>query len=191
MKLELKHLAPYLPYRLKAITTKKTYLQSEEEKVSEMWTLSIEDDSCVLMAKDGYFLCSSDEIMPILHPLSDLTKPITVEGYNEGKEFVPLLELFSMIEETDYIDYLIGREAPKNPEYQIDDGWNHCLTFNEDVEDELTFGFSGHSFWLMIGMDHQHIMNQSELFQLLYQWHFAIDIPEGTWIDINTLNKSK
>ena len=33
------------------------------------------------------------EIKPILHPLSDLTKPIKVEEYNDGKEFVPIEEL--------------------------------------------------------------------------------------------------
>jgi len=34
---------------------------------------------------------------PILHPLSDLTKPIKVEGYNDGKEFVPMEELFGEV----------------------------------------------------------------------------------------------
>ena len=36
----------------------------------------------------------------ILHPLSDLTKPITVPGYNDGKEFVPIDIL---LPESDYI----------------------------------------------------------------------------------------
>lgn len=33
------------------------------------------------------------EFKPIFNPLSSLTKLIKVEGYNEGKEFVPIVEL--------------------------------------------------------------------------------------------------
>jgi hypothetical protein len=34
-----------------------------------------------------------DDFIPIVRPLSDLTKPITQANYNDGKEFVPITEL--------------------------------------------------------------------------------------------------
>ena len=37
-----------------------------------------------------FFKTNIKFIKPILHPLSNLTKPIKVEGYNEGKDFVPM-----------------------------------------------------------------------------------------------------
>jgi len=38
-------------------------------------------------------LLTDSKLKPMLRPLSDLTNPIKVEGYNDGKEFVPWLKL--------------------------------------------------------------------------------------------------
>lgn len=34
---------------------------------------------------------------PLMRSLSKLTEPITVEGYNDGKPFVPMMKLFEMV----------------------------------------------------------------------------------------------
>ena len=48
-------------------------------------------ERCVLGIKSNKKL---DQVFPHLFPLDHLTKPIRVEGYNDGKEFVPAEELF-------------------------------------------------------------------------------------------------
>jgi hypothetical protein len=79
MKLEIKHLAPYLPYNLKfkEINYGGTYLLCG----------IIEDE---LWFKDNYgdnfnSIISDESMKPILRPLSDLTKEIEVNG----ERFVP------------------------------------------------------------------------------------------------------
>ena len=78
-KLELKHLAPYLPYGLKCINSKESYLQTGEDRTGNLETISINDGDCVIMGENGYFLVGYDEVVPILRPLSDLTKVIEWE----------------------------------------------------------------------------------------------------------------
>ena len=41
--------------------------------------------------QDGWY--SSNRFKPLLRSLDSLTKPITVKGYNDDKEFVPIEEL--------------------------------------------------------------------------------------------------
>jgi len=71
MKLEIKHLAPYLPYGLKIEPYQKVlscgYLTKDELDISTFEDKNIED------------------IKPILRPLSDLTKEIE----HNGERFVP------------------------------------------------------------------------------------------------------
>ncbi len=76
-KLELKHLAPYLPYGLKLqfiFKKEKIFLLStyDEYKNGEQTIL-------IAQALNGYY-------KPILRPLSDLTKEIEVNG----EKFVPI-----------------------------------------------------------------------------------------------------
>ena len=42
--------------------------------------------------QDGWY--SSNRFKPLLRSLDSLTKPITVKGYNDDKEFVPAEEIF-------------------------------------------------------------------------------------------------
>ena len=93
-----------------------------------------------------------DWFKPLYLPLSNLTKPIKVEGYNDGKEFVPMEELKRI-----------------EPEYPL------------LIEDNSVF------FTDACNLNMLEISRINKLFQLLYQWHFAVDIPDGTWININTL----
>jgi hypothetical protein len=78
MKLELKHLAGYLPYGLTV-------------KVKYGWCtmLTLNDWSINTDCKESYYYETLEEtdFKPILRPLSDLTKEIEVEG----EKFVPAL----------------------------------------------------------------------------------------------------
>jgi hypothetical protein len=86
MKLELKHLAPYLPYGLKGIYSEyidkeKTDLGSFEKE--ELIGLNFKEEKIFLTF--GY-VTERDDFVPILRPLSDLTKEIEVNG----EKFVPV-----------------------------------------------------------------------------------------------------
>ena len=78
MKLELKHLAPYLPYGLK------------------MKLLNFPFDGHIRILEldcghDFHFYLQNNYVRPFLRPLSDLTKEIEVNG----ERFVPIIKLNS------------------------------------------------------------------------------------------------
>lgn len=84
MKLEIKYLAPYLPYELKAIYNE----ENEENTVVKILGTCILDKErhYQIKFKDGVVgLFIADDIKPILRPLSDLVKVIECEG----KYFIP------------------------------------------------------------------------------------------------------
>jgi hypothetical protein len=76
MNLELKHLAPYLPYGLKVMYNATPHLMTTQllEQASHWMTI-------------GYAIESQSK--PILRPLSDLTKEIE----HNGKTFIPYTEM--------------------------------------------------------------------------------------------------
>jgi hypothetical protein len=98
-KLELKHIAAYLPYGVKAL--KRDMFPPNEYKVTVMKGLRL-------------FMLSQDEKI-ILRPLSDLTKPIT----HNGENFVPMEKL----RETDAKSFefysLFGTEVPDRIPYNL------------------------------------------------------------------------
>lgn len=81
MKLELKHLAGYLPYGLKAEFA--DYDDIEDTEILTVLSLEIgsEEDFIVNQYSSFFF-----QFKPILRPLSDLTKEIKVNG----EKFVPI-----------------------------------------------------------------------------------------------------
>lgn len=96
MKLEFKHLASYLPYRLK-------YKFESEDFFHEVIGLDITNNPIKLISPFGDFgSCEINVGKPILFPLSSLTKEITVNG----KTFVPIDEL------KNYSDHKVVFECP-------------------------------------------------------------------------------
>lgn len=93
MKLELKHLAGYLPYGLKVKWNDVSYYKMISLRSNE---------SCQLVDRftDGVYGVKLTHVKPILHPLSDLTKEIEVNG----EKFVPIERL----EELFFDDLLIS-----------------------------------------------------------------------------------
>jgi hypothetical protein len=97
MKLEIKHLAPYLPYGLKIECHSEKEINIEGNFISKMVELSKN------AVTDNFGMNWTLEIKPILRPLSDLTKEIEVNG----ERFVPLERLFEVESSIDrHLNYL-------------------------------------------------------------------------------------
>lgn len=75
MKLELKHIVPYLPYELEV-------LDALNQKVK---VIGVKNETYFIDGGNVYAYGDIQDCKPILHPLSDLTKEIEVNGEN----FVP------------------------------------------------------------------------------------------------------
>ena len=105
MKLELKHLAPYLPYDLKVKYTNKYNHSQTITLVGIMnYTTKGKGIQVELCNKNLiHFFSKIEGIKPILRPLSDLTKEIEVNG----EKFVPHIKLGGRPNLKDYdIEYL-------------------------------------------------------------------------------------
>ncbi len=83
-KLELKHLAPYLPYGLKLKFVSKC--SSDRISVNDIVALKEIQEGSICV--NGY-KTNNKSYLPILRPLSDLTKEVE----HGGKKFVPYIEL--------------------------------------------------------------------------------------------------
>ena len=96
------------------------------------------------------------EVKPHLFPLSYLTKPIRVEGYNDGKEFVPITHLFSA---ENFIKYPLVNHSTFNG--YVDDIWL------ENEKGEVLDMNLGKTEW-----------------NLLDQWHFLlVHLDASDYID--------
>ncbi len=124
MKLEIKHLAPYLPYGLKAemLDYQRDYVGKKNDtivgihqwdKSGKLWSLLTEGGS-----KPSF-----DKIKPILRPLSNLQK-----GFH--KDFDEVL-----FDENNYVftDEL-GIRATPSIELFIGDGCNNTIIFDSVIE---------------------------------------------------------
>ena len=175
MKLELRHLAAYLPYKLKI-------LRPDNETVLQLTGLNgnllifLEDYT----EKYGHIRKNK----PILRPLSDLTKKIEING----KEFIPLgkilTENFSNVINinfgcSNYGYYAQGEKiAPKSIiriSYSDIDGFILSKMPNDHVKPSDYFRKTGNQDWM---------------FEKLFEWHFDVFglIDAGLAIDINSLN---
>jgi hypothetical protein len=105
---------------------------------------------------------------PLLHPLSRLTVPISVEGYNNGEEFVPIIELAKLFHKNYKYPVTHYRDA------EIQSGWIavKCCVCNDD------------SRYMSYQLKPDITTNSYKVIQLLYQWHFAIDIEDFEEIEI-------
>lgn len=152
-----------------------------------------------LQEKEGdYPLCVLlEDVFPILRPMSDIIKPIIVEGYNEGKEFIPLVELAKLAYKEIYSEYSIGdfntKKIEPNPKsdgsYQIGhfsykDGMFEFLEYGEVVKRNKN------DLNPFVEIVHTPL-KQYQYFDLLNQWLFDYRglIEMNLGININTLQK--
>jgi hypothetical protein len=125
MKLELKHLAPYLPYKLQVSINKNgwEYMISGSSNIAELRGL-YGDDMCLLYQENEGFDLDFESFELILRPKTDLVKEIEING----KKFVPAFVLWpvSIKEEEDFEIY------GKIPDY-----WKNNL--NLEFENDLIY----------------------------------------------------
>ena len=118
-KLELRHLAPYLPYQLKIRTEYKSSFNTVPNTIKiEPWNFS----GLERPFKKRYGMVSCQ---PILRPLSDLTKEIE----HNGERFVPCNKLW------DDMSLLVDEDWTQK---------NQALHFINYYKDELCYPLS---FW--------------------------------------------
>lgn len=107
-KLELKDVAGYLPYGLKCHAMGE--INEDNSPILHKLT-GLDIDGCDIFAdiipcNDDTFSSSValEDVYPILRPMTDITKKIVVEGYNENKPFIPssvIRESFNPTEQND------------------------------------------------------------------------------------------
>ena len=159
MKLNLEHLAPYLPYEL-------TYLSPKVEKKNILdWgkEKTIEKMGVVSMMA----LCGHETMKPILRPLSDLVKNIEIDGDN----FIPLFHFAKMQIADDELDRLYIETDNKT--------FFNCMYNTGGEEDDLVVYFDTCNI----------LLTPYERITELLKMHFDVFglIDKGLAIDINTL----
>jgi hypothetical protein len=161
MKLELKHSAAYLPYKLKCTRIKSDNKFVKDFGIKELIGLSFNTNrECFV----GIFENSEldiNQIVPFLYPFSDLTKEIEVNG----EKFIPIDNL----KQEFLIDYFVFGEYKFGWTGFIDPiGNNHFpIYMKNEIMDECSYLF----------------------YQKLCAWHFDIFglIDAGLAVDINTV----
>ena len=195
-KLELKDVAAYLPYGMNFINKDGVILRMDALQVSDynVWAhqryvKGKKDEKDINYPYLSSLKCSGEgdywrRIKPILRPMSDLTKPIVVKGYNDDKEFVPIVALAERAFEIEINNITGFSQSGKCRGVNfIFDYVEYGFSYSEDID----------AFHTQIISPKQNIVtdNQSQLFDLLNQWHFDYRnlIADGLAIDINTLNQ--
>jgi hypothetical protein len=183
MKLELKHLAPYLPYGLKV----KIIDQIRNYKINQIRELKIQ------LFWD-FTRTERNIIKPILRPLSDLTKEIQ----HNGEKFVPILEL-RCIEQGNWDGDEFILDHTQIIDYGVRKGDNNCywVEWKDGLSQTQSFSFKDRDFsrfWITDrnkfgGISYCILNNRYLLFQKLFEWHFDVFglLENNLAIDINTL----
>lgn len=110
-----------------------------------------------------------DDAKPILRPLTDLTKPITQKGYNNGEPFVPIVELAKIIY--------------PNHEWRLSGG---SLPFAIVGNGYMTFEYdSGYNVFLC---NNSAYLDQLKCFLKIISWHFNLMDEGEEFVDVNTLD---
>lgn len=173
MKLELKHIAPYLPYGLTfcpksepetRLAIGNIYLK----KIGRLTVVNVLDIGTYDHVRSEW---KTDQIQLLLRPLSDLTKPIE----HKGERFVPIIELAKLFHinpkytVTHYIDA------------RVDSGWVSvkCCVENDDKR------------YMDYDLKPDMLSNDFREIQKLFEWHFDVFglLDHGLAIDINTLTE--
>lgn len=170
MKLELKHITPYLPYGLKGKSSSGNFFYMDVNY--NMLGSGIEKRSIETWI--------SDEYKPILHPISDIVKEIELNG----EKFVPIIEL-AKISDSDFniVDSTKTKYGLFGVKYYDKDNELIVFAYHSDIH-SFAISFCDNNYILIAG-------HQLECFQKLAEWHIDIFglIDAGLAIDINTIIK--
>lgn len=196
----LQEITPYIPHNLKARLSQKGKFNLDSEYPNEyqnkigqikLWTIDNKGIGGILQITDNYYFdfCEIDEIQIFVRPWSDITREIE----HNGEKFVPIVEF--------------AKIASKNTIREKDEilNFSKCIKVSmrhpllaqcEILIGGLTFYFQydyEYNIFVMRDINRKHVafLNQIELFQKLFEWHFDVFglIERGDAIDINTLPK--
>lgn len=170
--LELKHIAPYLPYEL-------SYLNTLRNEV-ELLTIYAFANYTALFRANNY--------KPILRPLSYLTKEIE----HNGEKFVPIKNLISVIIDKTLLKLQFI--------HIIENNNNLCIVYKNQHGYYYTLGlFFSKELTLTIQFDVSNSLKRKgksfgvpyEIYEKLFEWHFDVFgfIEQGLAVDINTLKQ--
>ena len=169
MKLQLKHLAPYLPYGLKTVNFNVGNLLNKP-LISEMIASSI-----------MFFADGTTEAKPILRPLSDLTKEIEING----EKFVPIIQLVKIVSDIHNNDM--------DDKFIISDTGRILVKTPWDLKVEMFYKTKSICWAIYDTWNNKEkrTINQYVALEKLLEWHFDIFnlIENNLAIDINTLKK--
>lgn len=159
-KLELKHLAPYLPYGLKVDLSPLEHFNLDDESdvivYIDEWMYGFSKNKKVGFSDNHYRYVDFNICKPILRPLSDLEKEID----HNGERFVPI----------------------KWFESNINKSINIYLPINKDMDLEIDIETEDYSQTIDLFDGYISV-------QKLLEWHFDVFglIDKGLAIDINTI----
>ena len=177
-KLELKHIVGYLPYGLKI---------KEKEGVFTQTILGLYSNGAVIYnswnAPENHTL---NDVIPVLRPMKDIYKCITIKGYEEGKGSIPILDIAKKYRNVNW--ELKDREIT----YKTSKA-NYEVISKFKILKDNTF-FIEDSYYIREKCKHTKKipLNILEVIDLLYRWKFDFHYDLIGWklaVDINTLNK--
>lgn len=184
MKLEIKHIAPYLPYGLKFEHVEYDYSDKVNHNIAKMESLSAD---CITFedCSDYYFDADNCDgynptVVPILRPMYDLYKKI--DGV------VGIVELIHILCGADISDIKNARV--------VNNGDNYTVSYQSLVEKDVWLSSQleyNNDSWSFYWEGDLISFNQLELFEHLFFHHYDIYglIDKGLAIDINSLNNGK
>lgn len=177
MELELRHLAPYLPYGLMVQLSQKGIFNLDEEfpqphneiceitnilKCNNEWQVEISD----VAGNDSFGLIDLEEIIPLLLPMSDLYKEIEgVVGIVELAKIEHPCSTYHILRNK-VVEVAGDNQNSLSFKYDLDE--NYFVNSNFDCDDE-----------------YYPIMYQLDLFAYLFEHHYDIYglIDKGLAID--------
>lgn len=194
-KLELKHLAPYLPYGLKVCSANAEIYSS-----TNIWELEGIVRGNVYLQELTY-PADIFRIKPILRPLIDLVKLIIIDGvsfipmeallkekqtYRDEKTGYEITSVYKVVSINHKFYDLAGR--PTN-HYQIDYLEEYTNTQSQIHRLIYDDSLSRFQHRVITPYEDQLGLSYKELHLLLLEWHFDVFglIPAGLAIDINTI----
>lgn len=167
-KLQINHIAPYLPYGLKC----QIDLGQNEIIVTDSWGLKTGSDYPASYYNEGkrYGLMLS-QIKPLLRPLSDLYKEIDGEvGIVELAKIEHPCSTYHILRNR-VVEVAGDNQSSMSFKYDLED--NYFVNSNFDCDDE-----------------YYPIMYQLDLFTYLFEHHYDVFglIDKGLAIDLNSIS---
>lgn len=165
-ELELRYLAPYMPYNLRGFIITKN---SQFEVYVVGWNYTTLNTSPSI---HGFTNCPFDKFKPILRPLSDMVKPCLTE------DKIPIVELAKI-----HLDWIEGLDYNLKCKYRYQRQINVTSIWNHPADKDPYFDDS-----LFIKTVNTH-KNAAWINEKLFEWHFDVFglINNGLAININEL----